>query len=45
VAEYSFTGMATSPKETVRDAIDLAAMKLPSRCNQQVPAPLPAAWG
>jgi hypothetical protein len=27
VAEYNFTGMATSPKETVSDAIDLAAMK------------------
>src|SRR5450432_3276221 len=31
VAEYSFTGMDTSPKETVNDAIDLAAIvRLPS---------------
>src|ERR1700722_7712957 len=38
VAEYSFTGIATSPNDTVSDAIDLAAIKIPSRCMQQVPA-------
>src|SRR5580692_5224840 len=45
VAEYSFTGIATSPKDTVSDAIDLAAMKIPSRCMQQVPALVPRLGG
>jgi hypothetical protein len=45
VAEYNFTGMATSPKETVSDAIDLAAMKNALPLMQQVPAPLPASLG
>src|SRR6516162_9915105 len=33
VAEYSFTGMATSPKEMVSDPIERAAMTAPSRCK------------
>ncbi len=28
VAEYSFTGMATSPKDTVSDAMERAAMTI-----------------
>jgi hypothetical protein len=45
VAEYSFTGMATSPNETVSDAMDLAAMRLSSAGVEQVPTPVGRTWG
>jgi hypothetical protein len=46
VAEYSFTGIATNPKETVSDAIDLAAMKLPPDRHSKLRARegTPPAW-
>src|SRR5713226_8183309 len=36
VAEKSFTGMETSPKETVSDAIDRAAIAFLRRCGKNV---------